>query len=221
MPEALRETLAFLRDLRKDNSREWFERNRPRYERARASFLEAVAELIAGIGAFDDLGGVSPEECAFRIYRDVRFSKDKTPYKPNMGAVLGRGGRKSGVRSYYIHVEPEGRSFLAGGLYAPTGPELAKMREALAEDADPFKRILKAKDFARHFGGLSGESLKTAPSGYPKDHPEIDLLRRKQFLASRPLSDEEVASDGLVDLALGAYKAMKPFLVYIEGILGS
>jgi uncharacterized protein (TIGR02453 family) len=208
--------LDFLRALRDHNDREWFEDNRNRYEEARAVFLELVGELIDRFGPVDDLGGVTVKECAFRINRDVRFSKDKSPYKTVMSAVLGRGGRKSGVRSYYFHIESDGLSFLAGGLYAPSPKELGAVRQALAEDARPLKKILRAPDFVRAFGALGGESLKTAPSGYPKDHPDIELLRLKQFLVMHRLSDEDVLSEDLIPHSLGVYKAMKPFLLYLE-----
>jgi uncharacterized protein (TIGR02453 family) len=215
-PSERRGILDFLRELREHNDRSWFEENRPRYEAARAVFLELVGELIDAFGPVDDLGGVTVKECAFRINRDVRFSKDKSPYKTVMSAVLGRGGRKSGVRSYYFHIEPDGLSFLAGGLYAPSTAELGAVRQALAEDARPLKKVIRAPDFVREFGELGGEALKTAPMGYPKDHPDIALLRKKQFLVMHRLSDEEILSEELIPRTLKVYKAMKPFLTYLE-----
>jgi uncharacterized protein (TIGR02453 family) len=212
----MKAALDFLRALRDNNDRGWLEANRPRYEEARASFEALVAELIAKFDAVDDLGGVAPKECIFRLNRDLRFSKDKTPYKTAMGAVLGPGGRKSKVRSYYLHIEPDGRSMLAGGLYDPSPAELGKVRQALAEDAGPLRKILAARGFREHFGRLSGDALKTAPQGFPKDHPEIELIRMKQFLAVEPLADEEAASGDLVPRALKAYAAMKPLLAYLE-----
>lgn len=208
--------LDFLRQLESHNDRGWFEENRSRYEAARAVFLELVGELIDAFDPVDDLGGVTVKECVFRINRDVRFSKDKSPYKTVMSAVLGRSGRKSGVRSYYFHIEGEGRSFLAGGLYAPSAAELGAVRQALADDARPFRKVIRAPAFVREFGELGGESLKTAPLGYPKDHPDIELLRKKQFLVMHRLSDEEILSDELIPNALAVYKAMKPFLLYLE-----
>ena len=156
--------LDFLRELEADNSREWFEANRSRYEVARAVFLGLVGDLIDRFESVDDLGGVTVKECVFRINRDVRFSKDKSPYKTVMSALLGRGGRKSGARSYYFHLEPDGRSMLAGGLYEPAPAELSAIRGAIAEDARPLKKIIRAQDFVRYFGELAGESLKP---GFP------------------------------------------------------
>jgi len=215
----LRRTIEFLRRLRANNDRSWFEANRPRYEEARAAFERLVGDLISRFGAVDDLGGTSPKECMFRINRDVRFSSDKSPYKTAMGALLGSAGRKSGARSYYLHIEPDGRSMLAGGLYDPSSAELGKVRQAIARDAKSLKKIIAAPGFARFFGELAGESLKTAPQGYPKDHPEIELLRKKQCMVVSALDDEMVCSDELVPHALNGFKAMKPFLLYLESIL--
>ena len=212
--------LDFLRGLRENNNREWFEANRPRYEAARATFQQLVGELIDRFDAVDDLGGVTVKECVYRINRDLRFSKDKTPYKTAMTALLGRGGRRSLGRSYYFHLEPDGQSMLAGGLWDPTASQLAMMRSALAEDAEPFRNIIEAPDFIRHFGALSGDSLKTAPQGYDREHPQIELLRRKQFMAIHRFGDDLVDSQKLVPQVLTVFKALRPFAVYIESALG-
>jgi uncharacterized protein (TIGR02453 family) len=211
--------LDFLRELKLNNDRGWFEANRKSYEQARASFQAIVGELIARFDPVDDLGGVAVKDCVFRINRDLRFSADKTPYKTAMSALLARGGRKSTGRSYYFHLEPDGQSILACGLWEPSSAELGKVRRALAEDSSGFRKIIGAPGFRRHFGGLSGESLKTAPQGYAKDHPDIDLLRRKQFMAIHGLDDALVASAKLVPHALAVFKAMRPFLDYIEAAI--
>jgi uncharacterized protein (TIGR02453 family) len=211
--------LDFLRELRDNNDRAWFEANKPRYEAARSAFQTIVGELLGRFEEVDDLGGVAVKDCVFRINRDLRFSKDKTPYKTAMSALLGRGGRKSTGRNYYFHIEPDGLSMLACGLYEPSSAELGTMRKALAEDAEPFKKILAKPEFIRFFGGLAGESLKTAPQGFAKDHPEIELLRRKQFMVIHKLDDELVSSEGLLPHALTVFKAMKPFLLYIESAI--
>jgi uncharacterized protein (TIGR02453 family) len=213
--------LEFLRELRDNNDRGWFQANRARYEEDRAIYLGLVGELLGRFDPVDDLGGVPVADCAFRINRDIRFSKDKSPYKTGMGAVLGREGRRSTRRSYYFHIEPDGRSMLAGGLYEPSPAELGAILRALAEDSRPLKKIIRAPAFAGFFGGVEGDSLKTAPQGYPKDHPEIELLRMKQFLAVHRLSDDRILSEDLVPHTLSAYKAMKPFLAYIESAIAS
>jgi len=219
MPESLRETLAFLRQLRVNNSRQWFEDNRARYDHARGCFQDVVTDLIHQFDPIDDLSGVTAKECMFRINRDVRFSNDKSPYKSTMSAVLGQGGRKSTGRTYYFHIEPDGGSFLAGGLYAPSTDELSKMRQSLAENAKRFKQVVHAPDFIQYFGAISGDTLKTAPQGYSKDHPDIDLLRLKQYIASHALSDDQVLSADLIPHVLAVFKAMKPLLVYIENVV--
>jgi len=220
MPENLRATLDFLRDLRANNDRAWFDQNRKRYDTARANFEALVAELIILFSSFEDLGTVTPDQCIYRIYRDVRFSPDKTPYKTNLGAVIGKGGRKTIGRSYYIQIGPEGESFIAAGLYMPSKDQLELMRRAIADDSSKLRKILNKHDFKRYFNGLEGEQLKTAPQGYPKDHPDIDLLRYKQFLASSPLSDAQVLSPDLADYVVGGFKALKPLETYIHEVLG-
>ena len=217
--KGLATTLDFLRKLREHNDRGWFLANRARYEEARAAYETVVAELVSRFDAVDGIRCAAPKDCMFRINRDVRFSADKSPYKTGMGALLGPAGRKSSVRAYYFHVEPDGESMLAGGLYAPSASELAKVRAAIGEDAGPLEKIIGAAGFKRLFGGISGDSLKTAPQGYPRDHSAIELLRKKQFIAIHALSDADVVSPGLVPEALKTFKAMRPFLEYLEAIL--
>ena len=216
MPENLRDTLVFLSDLRGNNNKQWFDQNRKRYEVAKDRFEVFVTDLISDFGAVEDLGSLSAKDCIYRINRDIRFSRDKTPYKPNMGAVIGRGGRKTIGRSYYVHIEPDGHSLIASGLYMPSSEELDKMRRSIANDSAKFKRIIQKAVFKRYFGGLEGEKLKTAPQGYPKDHPDIELLRFKQYLVSHSLSDQEVLSPDLTTSLVEMFKVMKPFLTYIQ-----
>jgi TIGR02453 family protein len=218
MQQDLGTTLKFLARLRENNDREWFEARRGDYKAARSAFACVVASLLSELGAAEDFGGASPNDCIFRIYRDVRFSKDKTPYKPNMGALMGKGGRRAGHRGYYLHVEPSG-SFLAGGLYDPSGSELSAMRAAIAADSRPLKRIVGSAEFRREFGSISGDSLKTAPSGYPKDHPDIELLRLKQLTAMRRLSDDELIAPDFIPRALDTFAAMRPFLRYLAKVV--
>lgn len=215
-----RAILDFLRDLRAHNERDWFEAHRSRYEAARSSFMQLLGELIEALGAVDELGGATPKDCAFRINRDVRFGLDKTPYKSTMSALIGPLGRKSGVRSYYFHLEPDGASMLAGGLHSPSPAQLGALRDAIAKDSAPLKRIAAAKNFKTYFGQLSGGSLKTAPQGFPKDHRDIELLRLKTILAIHPMSDDFVCNGDIVGHAGEVFKAMKPFLLYLERVAG-
>ena len=219
MPESLQDTLEFLRDLRAHNERQWFEQYRPRYDLARAHFEAFVTDLIVSIGAVDDLTGVTARECIFRINRDVRFSPDKSPYKTHMSAVIGKGGRKASGRAYYVHIEPGGRSMVAGGLHSPTAPELDRVRRRIADDAAKLKRVINRRDFKRHFGSLQGDALKTAPLGYAKNHPDIELLRLKQYLAVHILSDEQVLAPDLTTHVVDVCRALKPFLTYLQSAL--
>jgi len=219
-PSQSRAIFDFLRDLRSHNDRDWFEAHRSRYEAARASFMQLLGELIEALRAVDELGGATPKDCAFRINRDVRFGLDKSPYKSTMSALIGPLGRKSGVRSYYFHLEPDGASMLAGGLHSPSPAQLGALRDAIARDSAPLKRVAAARDFKTYFGEISGDSLKTAPQGYPKDHRDIELLRLKTCLAIHHLSDDFVCNGDPVGYAVEVFKAMKPFLLYLERIAG-
>jgi uncharacterized protein (TIGR02453 family) len=221
MSTELQLTLDILREMRANNNKTWFEANRKRYDQARAAYEKLIAELIAGFQdrQIEDLSGVTVKDCVFRIYRDVRFSKDKSPFNTHMGGVIAQGGRKPQGRSYYIHVEPDGGSFMAGGLYDPTRPQLDYLRQHIAENADSLRAIITAPDFIKYFGGLDGETLKTAPQGYAKDHPAIDLLRYKQFLASHKISDADLVSDDLVPRLLDVAQALRPFLTYFNELL--
>ena len=211
--------LEFLGGLERNNNKAWFEAHRPAYEAARRSFEAFVDELIGEINKFDDLGSLSAKDCVFRINRDVRFSKDKSPYKPNLGASIAPGGRKSTRLGYYVHIAPHDESMLAGGLHSPLPPQLAKFRKSIDRDAIPFKRVISSKAFAQVFGPVSGTRLSTAPQGYPRDHPEIELLKLKEIVAVHHLADETVCSPELTAHTLKVFKAMEPFLDHLNGIM--
>ena len=215
-PTDLTPVLGFLAELQEHNNRPWFEKNRPAYEQAKAQFEAFVERLIQGISAFEDLSGVTARDCVLRIYRDIRFSKDKSPYRTNMSADITPGGRKSGRLGYYIHVAPHGESFLGGGLYMPDPRQLARFRSAIDRDASRFKATVNAKEFKRQFGMLSGEKLKTAPQGYSQDHPEIEILRLKQILAGRQWPDAVVLSSRFPSQVVASARALKPLLDYLN-----
>ncbi len=175
--------------------------------------------MIFNLGEVEDLVGVTAKECMFRINRDVRFSADKSPYKATMSAVIARGGRKPVGRSYYVHIEPDDNSMLAGGLHSPSAEELNKVRAYIAQDSKKLKQILQRKDFVQSFGELKGESLKSAPQGYAKDHPDIALLRMKQFLATHSFTDAQVLVPDLTAQIVKGCNVLKPLLTYIESAL--
>lgn len=213
-------TFAFLADLKRNNDRDWFQANKDGYLAAKADFEALVGEIIHRISAFDkSVSGLDPAKCAFRIYRDARFSKDKSPYKTNMGAHISPAANKFQQRAgYYLHLEP-GNCFLGGGAYRPDAKWLKLIRNAIAEDGRFFRRLLAAPAFKRHFGGLGGETLAKAPQGFPADHPHIDLLRHKDFIAMRALRDGEILKPGFAKEAAASFKALLPLDRFLNDIL--
>lgn len=216
------QTGRFLSDLKRHNERAWFQDNKDRYDAARADFESFVGALLPRIEAFDpNVAGLDPKKCVFRIYRDTRFSKDKTPYKTNFGAHMLLGGSKNVHQraGYYIQVEP-GNCFLAGGAHQPPAAWINAIRRRIDTDAAPLKKVLKSKPFRDTFGEIEGDRLKTAPKGYPKDHPEIDLLRCKSFLAVHRMADAIVFEKDLLKHATKTFKTMKPFGDFLNGAMG-
>lgn len=208
--------IGFLSDLKKHNSKEWMDANKPIYQEARAEFIGFVEALLKGIAAFDDgVLGLDPKKCIFRINRDVRFSKNKDPYKTNFGAAMGEGGRHAGNPIYYFHLEP-GRAFLAGGMYMPEAESLKKIRQEVDYNPEELKKIVEQEDFVKAFGAIQGERLKTAPKGYPKDHPNIELLQLKSFIVTHDFKDSDLKLDSLLEKSLDLYKMIKPFNDYLS-----
>lgn len=164
----LEPALSFLDELRQNNNKAWFDSHRPAYEAARGAFEHLINDVIDEFRVSDNLQGLAAKNCIARIYRDVRFAKDKTPYKTNLGAMIAPGGWKTTAFGYYIGVEPHGQSIVAGGLYAPTPEQLNRFRQAIDEDAATFKKVTHAKDFVEVFGEIDGDRLKTAPKGYDR-----------------------------------------------------
>ena len=205
-------TFRFLSDLKKNNDRAWFQDNKDRYLEAKAEFEDLVADLIGRIGAFDPaVKGVDPKKCVFRINRDTRFAKDKSPYKTNLGAHLGSSENKFHNRAgYYIHLEP-GASFLAGGAYMPSPEWLKAIRGSIDRDGGELKRILASAGFKKIFGTMEGEQLKKAPQGFRPDHLYVDLLKYKSFLAMHKVKDKEIQSPDFAKQAGAVFKALQPF----------
>jgi len=209
-------TLDFLKKLKKNNNREWFNSNKQLYEDARYDFEKFAGELIDVITKFDkSLLGLDPKDCMFRIYRDVRFSKDKSPYKTNMGAVLYEGGRKSPKAGYYFHLSP-GECFYAGGLYMPQPDQLTALRRAVYTKFGGFEKILKNKEFKKYFGDIEGEKLKTTPKGFPKEHASSEYLKLKSYIAYSEVDDEKVLSKSILDYSSKVFKSMKPFIDFLN-----
>src|SRR5258706_918583 len=204
--------LTFLRSLAKNNNREWFEKNRTTYLQAKDDFDQFLETLLEELIKFEDgLAGLNPKKLAFRIYRDVRFSKDKRPYKVNMGAGFSPGGKMIQEPGYYLHIEPGNKSLLAGGLYMPDANNLAKIRQEIDYDSEKLSQMLSNKQFKTLFPSLDDfDKLKTAPKGYAKDHPHIELLKHKSFIVSHPFTDKEVKEKKFIRNLVETAKVIKP-----------
>lgn len=213
-------TLQFLVKLKKNNSREWFNWHRDDYENAKDNFIELVNKILAEVGKLDqDLSVLTYKDCIFRINRDVRFSKNKDPYKTNMAAYFVKGGKKSWLAGYYFHCEPGGKSFIGGGLYGGEPDQIKKVRQEIDYNWTEFKSILENKAFKKTFGDLSreeGMSLVREPKGYDKDNPAIDYIKLKNFIVSVPVSDEELTTPQLAKKIVTSFAIMQPLLQFLN-----
>lgn len=201
----------FLQTLKENNNREWFNEHKAEFLAVKEEFEALTQNLIDTLGLEDELvRGLKAKDCIFRIYRDMRFSKDKSPYKTHLGAYINQGGRKGETCGYYFHLEP-GATMLAGGLYAPPAPILFEVRDAIYADNEEFKSIINDDHFKSVFGTMGGEKLKKGPKGFPKDFEDIELLKHKSFLATYMVSDAELLKADFIDKSLSVFKTMKPF----------
>lgn len=212
-------TIKFLKDLKKNNKKEWFDKNRQRYESAKADFEQLTTKVLAGISAFDQtIIHLQPKECTFRINRDVRFSKNKSPYKTNMAMYISRAGKKGFSPGYYLHVEP-GAGFLAGGIWMPMAPELKKVRQEIDYNWQDFKKILGAGKFKSLFGDLERSDnvvLSRPPKGYDASNPAIEYLKFKSLIASAPVVDDDLTSKNLVKKVVARFEILHPLIVFLS-----
>jgi uncharacterized protein (TIGR02453 family) len=215
----LRPTLSFLDNLGKNNTKAWFDTHRSAYEEARDHFARFIDQLINALRVSDQLHGLSAKECIARINRDTRFAKDKSPYKTNLSAAIAPGGRRSEQLGYHIAVGPHGQSMIAGGLYMPTAAQLAKFRQAIDQDATELKAIARDTIFIHAFGTIEGEKLATAPQGFSRTHPEIELLKLKQVVVVHHFADTDAVTPNFFDQAVTVCHALKPFLDYLNRVL--
>ena len=215
-------TLDFLKKLKNNNNREWFDSNKTEYLASKEIFEEFVSELIKGINKFDKKVSLDlkPKDCTFRIYKDVRFSKDKTPYKNNMSASINPGGKKSNIPGYYFHLEPEA-CFLAGGVYMPMPDDLKAIRQEIDYNPLPLINVLKSASFKKEFNGLDEEDkLKNPPKGFNKDHAHSEILKNRHFIVSQKFENKVILKkEGLIK-TLDSFKAMYPFLDYLRKAIG-
>lgn len=217
MSQLSKDTFNFLIDLKANNNRDWFTENKPRYQVAHQNVIEFMDALIAEMNKVDNIETESGKKALFRIYRDVRFSKDKSPYKVSLSGALKRATRwlRGG---YYVHVEP-GNIFLAVGFWQPESTDLKIVREELAHDAQPLRDILADPDFASMWGEMEGEQVKSAPKGYSKDHPNIDLLRYKGYIFTKKFTDDEAMSKEFLFEIIKAFIGIRPFFDYMSEVL--
>lgn len=213
-------TLKFLKDLANNNHKEWMDDNKKRYQEAKAQMVELVSEVIKKSAVFaPELSGLDPKKTLFRINRDVRFSKNKDPYKTNFGASIVEGGKKSGNPGFYLHIMP-GSNFAGGGIYQPSADILAKVRQEIDYNGKEINSIIGDRNFTEVFGKPYAEDkLKTAPKGYPKDHENIDLLQLKHYVFMRKLTDKEITSDKIVDQVADTYRTLHPFNLFLSRAL--
>jgi len=209
--------LDFLKTLEKNNNREWFIENKPSYESNRANVIHFADEILELLNSHDNIETVSGKKALYRIYRDVRFSKDKTPYKTNYSAGFSR-ATKLLRGSYYLHIQ-SGNSFLGGGFWNPSSPDMKLIRNNFLEFGDEFKAIISAEDFVNNFGEIQGDQLKTGPKGFDKNHKQIELLKYKQFLAVKKFTDKEVLSKDFAKIVNEGFLVMRPFFDYMSEAL--
>ncbi len=210
------EILHFLNGLKENNTREWMDEHKPTYQECRKAMIEIIENQIEAIAKWEPgLETLTAKECIFRINRDIRFSKNKQPYKQHFGAFIAQGGRHTEFAGYYVHIEPN-NTFVGGGIYMPPSEILKKIRQEIDYNASDFHKITDDNKFKQFFGEVQGERLKTSPKGYPKDHPEIDLLRLKSFTATHHFKDEEVIKENFNQKITEVFEVLRPFNQFLD-----
>ena len=213
--------LKFLSELKENNDRDWFKANKQYYEEARNEFKSIVENLIPALAITNPrLANLEAKDTIFRIYRDVRFSKDKSPYKIAMGAYMAPRGRKSSLAGHYLHIEP-GNSFLAGGSHCPPGDLLKEIRSEIQYNNLEFKAILNSGDFKKLFGEIVGDRLKRPPIGFPKDFEDIELLKFKDYTILHKIDDKAVERPDFLRTSIDVFNKMNPFIDFLNGALSS
>lgn len=209
--------ITFLKELSKNNNREWFLENKPLYLEAKLAFEEVVETLISITTVTNpENESLTPKECIFRIFRDVRFSKDKTPYKTHFDAFIAKkGGRKSIYAGYYLHITPD-NSMFGGGIYAPIPEILKALRQEIFNFPDEFKTIINNPAFKLKYNKLFEDKLIMAPKGFPRDFPDVELLKYKSYIVSHPLSDEDLLSPDFDNKIRVLTKTLSPFNTFLN-----
>jgi uncharacterized protein (TIGR02453 family) len=211
-------TVSFLKELKRNNNKSWFDNHKTKYLAAKIDFENFVQELIKTISAFDiDIKDLQAKNCTFRINRDIRFSKDKTLYKANMGASFNRGGKKSVFGGYYFHLEPGGKSFVGGGLWMPDPIALKKLRQEIDYCFPEFQKIINNRLFKNQYNGLEmSGGLVNVPKGYDKENPAASFLKLKSFVATKNIQDTLLTSSDLVKETAKAFEALMPLVKFMN-----
>jgi len=212
-------TLKFLKDLKKNNNKPWFDAHRKEYEEAKTDFANFIQQVIDKYAKNDpSIKLLAAKDCMFRINRDIRFSKDKTPYKTNIGAYINRGGKKSLYGGYYFHCEP-GQSFVGGGLWMPMPPELNKVRQEIDYNFPAFKKIITSKKFKSVYKDLSRDKeyvLSRVPKGYESTNEAAEYLKLKSFVSLTTLKDADLTSKNLLKKTVDAFEALQPLIHFVN-----
>ena len=213
-------TLKFLKDLKKNNNKPWFDANRKRYEDAKTDFANFIQQVIDVHGKKDKtISSLKAKDCMFRINRDIRFSKDKSPYKTNFGASINKGGKKAfATAGYYFHLEP-GQCFVGGGIYQPGPEELKKVRQEIDYNFNEFKKIITSKKFRSVYEDLDKSKeflLSRVPKGYEPDNPAEEYLKLKSYIALSSISDAEITSKNLLKITTDAFATLQPLVDFVN-----
>jgi len=212
-PVLSKNVMGFLSRLKRNNNREWFNANKKEFQEVQAEVKSFYEDLMEAMKTHDDIEKLK----MFRIYRDVRFSKDKTPYQPHFAGSFSRAGAH--LRGgYYLRIRP-GESFIAAGFWEPNKEDIYRIRKEFEIDAAPFRKVINKPSFKKIWGDLEGDGVKTAPKGFDKEHPNIDLIRKKQFIFVRNFKDNDVSSPGFFNTVNDSFKAIRPYFDLMSEIL--
>lgn len=213
--------LQFLSELKLNNNRNWFIENKDRFTEIQSELISLTGYLLSEIEKFDQsVKGVDPKSCIFRIYKDVRFSKDKSPYKTHFGIFIRGGGKKIEGTGYYLHIEPNG-SLIGGGCYQPDPKSLYKIRERMIADSKKIQQLLNERKFVQDFGKeFYAEKLKTVPKGFAKDHPMIELLKYKGFAVAKKIKNTDLTSNDFAKETVKSFRNLYPLNQFLEEAMG-
>lgn len=216
---ALYDIIPFLKELKKNNHKEWFDNNRSTYQERRLEMIDFVSNIINQSSKFDkNIEGIDPKTTLFRINKDVRFSKDKSPYKTNFGASISKGGKKSNYAGYYIHIEP-GACFVGGGLYMPTPDNLKKIRQEIDYNGKELQKMMNKASFKKHYTDFWNEGkLVRPPKGYNEENPFIEWIKLKHFVVVSEIKDQDLKDKNFEKMVVEKMKALHPILDFLNTV---